>query len=227
MKGVISVNVDRCLGCRTCELECAVSHAGEKDILVAVEKGKALQPRLKVEQGEGFVTPLQCAHCDFPPCESICPTGAISKKELGGMVTIEEEVCIGCASCQLVCPYGIPFPSSKERKMVKCDGCIERLKGNHSPVCVTSCPTGALKFLKLPDNLYPSRAIKVEEQARKRSTQVNLIKCRICHRGFASEKRLARIEQKIKMKREILEICPECRRKFYARKISIIGGRNE
>lgn len=58
----------------------------------------------------------------------------------------DQDKCIGCHSCAMACPYGAPtFLSFDERdKMVKCDGCIERLRNGLEPACVRACPVGAL-----------------------------------------------------------------------------------
>lgn len=65
---------------------------------------------------------LSCASCrDCHLCETICPTGAITRNELqaeslsGGIATLEvdyeyisdDEACIGCGFCSDTCPCGI------------------------------------------------------------------------------------------------------------------------
>ena len=46
-----------------------------------------------------------CMHCADPVCMIGCPTGAIHRSELGGMVVINDDTCIGCATCANSCPY--------------------------------------------------------------------------------------------------------------------------
>ncbi|HYA59512.1 MAG TPA: 4Fe-4S dicluster domain-containing protein, partial [Burkholderiaceae bacterium] len=64
---------------------------------------------LDIESGEfpdvrrSFV-PVSCMHCANPPCEEVCPTTA-TKKRADGLVTIDYELCIGCANCVMACPY--------------------------------------------------------------------------------------------------------------------------
>ena len=43
----------------------------------------------------------------------------------------------------MACPFGAPSFDG-EGKMVKCDGCVERLRRGMVPACVRVCPTGAL-----------------------------------------------------------------------------------
>jgi phenylacetyl-CoA:acceptor oxidoreductase subunit 1 len=48
--------------------------------------------------------PVGCQHCDEPPCLDVCPTTA-TKKRADGIVTIDYDICIGCAYCAVACPY--------------------------------------------------------------------------------------------------------------------------
>jgi phenylacetyl-CoA:acceptor oxidoreductase subunit 1 len=48
--------------------------------------------------------PVGCQHCDDPPCLAVCPTTA-TRKRADGIVTIDYDLCIGCAYCAIACPY--------------------------------------------------------------------------------------------------------------------------
>jgi Fe-S-cluster-containing dehydrogenase component len=92
----------------------------------------------------GFVS-LACQHCGDAPCVMACPTGALSRSSENGIVLIDRNLCVGCHSCALVCPFGAPhFPEG--HKMNKCDFCRDRLDHGLEPACVRVCPTGALGF---------------------------------------------------------------------------------
>ena len=54
---------------------------------------------------QNFHSALLCNQCSQPECASICPTGAIDRMP-GGGVSVQDESCIGCGLCTLVCPYG-------------------------------------------------------------------------------------------------------------------------
>jgi len=48
--------------------------------------------------------PMLCQHCEFPPCEDVCPTGA-SFRRADGIVMVDRHICIGCRYCMMACPY--------------------------------------------------------------------------------------------------------------------------
>ena len=91
----------RCVGCQTCTAACR--HAN------ATPPGVQWRRVLDVEAGEypdvqrAFV-PVGCMHCDNPPCMEVCPTTA-TRKRADGIVTIDYDLCIGCAYCAVACPY--------------------------------------------------------------------------------------------------------------------------
>lgn len=136
---VLYPDLNRCVGCKTCEIACAIEHSKGKTLFSALEEGvKSHMDVVFV----GIPVPMNCRHCIDAPCMGVCPTGAIERSE-NGPVTIDQSKCIGCRSCAVVCPFGaIRF----ERTASKCDQCIERLKRGMRPACVESCPVGALKF---------------------------------------------------------------------------------
>ncbi len=79
---VIGVHMDRCTGCKTCELYCGAERGSEgKTLLKAVQESPVPQPRVRVE-GSGDVSfPLQCRHCLQAPCLDACLTGALTRDE--------------------------------------------------------------------------------------------------------------------------------------------------
>ncbi len=146
MKALIFVDVKKCLGCRSCEIECAVSHSISKELLKAIKEIPSPQHRIRLESLEGFSIPLHCRHCEAAPCIQACPTKAIKRDNIDAPVVIDGNVCVGCSSCVIVCPFGIPRLSKDGKVVIKCDLCMERLASEEEPACVVACPTGALKF---------------------------------------------------------------------------------
>jgi len=149
MKGVIVVDVERCLGCRSCETACAVEHSVSKDLFKAIEEVPLPQYRVTVEAVGELSAPLQCRHCEDAPCVQICPTHALEKVGPGQSVTVKKELCIGCKWCILVCPFGVIGMDRAGKVIIKCDLCLERTEAGKRPACVEACPTGALNFLEL------------------------------------------------------------------------------
>ncbi len=149
MKGIIVVDVERCLGCRSCELACAVEHSVSKDLFKAIEEAPLPQYRVTVEAVGELSAPLQCRHCEDAPCVQICPTHALEKLEVGQPVTAKKELCIGCKWCILVCPFGVIGMDRAGKVIIKCDLCLERTEAGKLPACVEACPTGALRFVKI------------------------------------------------------------------------------
>lgn len=133
----------RCVGCQTCSAAC--KHAN------ATPPGVQWRRVLDVEVGEypdvqrAFV-PVGCQHCDEPPCLDVCPTTA-TKKRADGIVTIDHDICIGCAYCVVACPYqarsrtmratfayGPPSEHETQRRddsrlavATKCSFCVDRI----------------------------------------------------------------------------------------------------
>lgn len=165
MKKVIYIDVEKCLGCRSCELECAVAHSAAKSLLGALREEPRPRPRVQVETAEGFIVPLQCRHCEDAPCVAVCPSGALKKLGPEQPVIFQEERCIGCMTCVVACPFGLIRPD-RDRSVLKCDFCIERQEEGLEPACVSACPTGAIQVRSLDE---------VAQEARRRTAQSLLV----------------------------------------------------
>jgi anaerobic dimethyl sulfoxide reductase subunit B (iron-sulfur subunit) len=88
---------------------------------------------------------LSCQHCGDAPCIVVCPVGAISRRAADGVVLVDRNLCVGCHSCELACPFGAPkFP--EDGKMAKCDFCNVRRDQGLKPACVRVCPCQALDY---------------------------------------------------------------------------------
>jgi carbon-monoxide dehydrogenase iron sulfur subunit len=141
---VIGVHLDRCTGCRTCELYCATERGSEeKSLLKAAQASPKPQARLRVEGGGGVSFPLQCRHCLDAPCLDACLAGALIREEKTNLVVIREDRCIACWTCTAFCPYGVIFPWPERKIALKCDRCAYM----EEPICVDVCPTRALELV--------------------------------------------------------------------------------
>ncbi len=160
----VFVRPELCIGCRHCEIACAVSHAKNHDIIGAAGEAKRSQPRIFVETWHGYLTfPNRCRHCDPAPCMQVCPTGALVRDEATGSVGIAYSRCIDCAVCAMACPFGI-IRFSPVRQLdtdrevnAKCDNCLERQREGKIPACAWACKTGALEFGEVNDLIRTSR----------------------------------------------------------------------
>lgn len=152
MDSSIYVDVSLCAGCGACVVACM----DQNDIYP--EKGQpALRRIYTMEEGQSpdasiLYVSAACMHCADSPCVIGCPTGAITRDAKTGAVLVNRDTCIGCHSCALACPFGVPRYDSQD-KMHKCTMCVERVQAGLKPACVRVCPTGALKFQPINETL--------------------------------------------------------------------------
>lgn len=132
MEKLIAITIDKCTGCRSCELACSYSKTG------LFNPSRSRVRVIKMEEA-GLDLPILCQQCEDPICMDVCPVDAIKRKK-DGIVDIDHSLCRGCRACLMVCPYGAI--SIDDGQMVKCDLC----DGN--PQCVQWCVTGALQYTK-------------------------------------------------------------------------------
>ena len=157
MKGILVVNAPRCLGCKSCELACAVEHSQSGSLFEAVFESPAPSSRVDVVKGERYAVPLQCRQCEDAPCAAVCPTDALTRTDQDSPVLVNQERCIGCKWCVLACPFGVISINSESRAVIKCDQCFERVERGEMPACVSACPTSALQYKSLSDVVTKKR----------------------------------------------------------------------
>lgn len=173
------IDLRRCVGCFACVMACKAEHATPKGVtwnrVIVEEKGEYPQARMSFK-------PILCNHCSNPPCLSVCPTGATSKRP-DGIVTVNAKKCIGCQYCVVACPYqarsfnkasegyfpkyGLTVLEQQGYKQHikgtpgKCVFCYERVDQGKDPACVVGCPGRARIFGDLDDpNSEVARLIK-------------------------------------------------------------------
>jgi len=139
----IWVDRDKCLGCRTCELRCAVERDSvSKTLLGAVREEHRPAARVMVSGRTGEAFPIQCRHCEDAVCIRVCPAGAMQRNPETGTVFVDRSRCRGCWMCVMACPFGAVQPAAEFKTALKCDACADM----EEPACAASCPTGALVY---------------------------------------------------------------------------------
>jgi len=178
MRWGMVIDLKRCIGCYGCQLACKAENGTPPGVYFARV--------LKREEGtypmaSAITLPVLCNHCDEAPCVDVCPTGASFKWE-DGIVDIDHDLCVGCRSCMVACPYTnryfndqdpsyfpqgpTPYDSARtaqyqQNVVMKCNFCRDRVRAGGVPACVANCPTIARIFGDLDDpNSEVSRLIK-------------------------------------------------------------------
>ncbi len=137
----IWVDGDKCLGCKACEIACAVERGSlSKTLLGAVKEDPKPVANVTVVGAAGRSFPLQCRHCESARCLSACPSGAMSRDGESGLIAVDANTCCGCWMCVMSCPFGVIKPLAAYKKAAKCDACMNM----DEAACVAACPTGAL-----------------------------------------------------------------------------------
>jgi len=169
----VVANPHKCIGCRACEIACAIAHL-ETSVVAASAMNTPFLPRLNLVQTPLITMPIQCRQCDDAPCANICPVSAITHQD--DKIAVNTKKCIGCKSCMIACPFGAVdlVPEYKNGQIVeqnslqlkngenghnkdkliahKCDICTGRKEG---PACLEACPASAFVVVK-PDELKKS-----------------------------------------------------------------------
>lgn len=133
--GKLIFTPDLCTGCRACELACSFISEG----VFAPAKSRIRVVRM---DEDGIDVPIGCLHCEDAPCIMVCPVKAIKRHEETQAVVIDQDICIGCKECIVVCPFGAIQYDETKRLIYKCDLC------QGEPECVKWCYTGAIQYTK-------------------------------------------------------------------------------
>ena len=95
------IDLKKCIGCWGCSISCKEEHFLPRGILW---NRVLIGERGKFPTTEKVMVPVLCNHCEEPACVEVCPTGASLQRD-DGIVWVDSEVCIGCRSCLIACPY--------------------------------------------------------------------------------------------------------------------------
>jgi len=143
---IIVTELEKCVGCHSCEIACAVRWSESQDLAAAIAESPMPASRVHVLGVGHQPVPLQCQQCEDAPCASVCPTKSLYRPEPNRPVVFRRDICIGCSSCVLVCPFGV-LMRADGGIMAKCDLCWDRVAEGKKPSCVEACPNKARKLV--------------------------------------------------------------------------------
>ncbi|HIE07533.1 MAG TPA: 4Fe-4S dicluster domain-containing protein [Desulfarculaceae bacterium] len=141
------IDLDRCVGCHTCEIACKF----ENDVPLGIWRGwvKEIEKGTQPNVVRSF-RPTLCNHCENPICVKVCPVHASWQRE-DGIVMINPHLCVGCKYCMASCPYEVRYIHPQKGIIDKCDFCSTRVDAGLKPSCVEACPASARIFGNLND----------------------------------------------------------------------------
>ncbi|MCL2889117.1 MAG: carboxypeptidase regulatory-like domain-containing protein [Eggerthellaceae bacterium] len=156
---VFLFDVDKCNGCRNCQVACKDEHCGTDWPAYAKAQPDTGQFWLKVdEQIRGQVPKVKisytlrfCQHCGNAPCAEVCSENAFVRRQ-DGLLILDYEKCNGCMDCVEACPFGSIFANEELGIAQKCTGCAHLLDDGHElPHCVDVCPHDAFLFKEMDE----------------------------------------------------------------------------
>jgi TPP-dependent indolepyruvate ferredoxin oxidoreductase alpha subunit len=128
----------KCIGCGTCEKVCSFKRE---------HVSNSAKSRIRVARvNEVNRVALTCQVCSNAPCVASCNKGALSKCVTTGVISVDENKCVGCGLCVKACLHGAVFLDSEKRRVLICDTC------QGEPACVKSCPKYALTLVGRSDD---------------------------------------------------------------------------
>ena len=141
------IDLDICAAgqCKKCEIECSFFyHTGNNGIISVAELA---------------TYSLVCRRCEEPHCVNACPVEALEQQKDKDKLLIRHNMrCISCKSCSHACPYGTIYPELVPLLIHNCDFCLDRRKSKDEPLCIKTCPYGALSLkdadAKLDENTF-------------------------------------------------------------------------
>ena len=158
----IDLDVSKCISCSACVVACM----DQNDI--DLPRGQKPFRNVFDMEGKGDKgttyshLSLACMHCTDAPCIIACPSACIRKDPETHLTVFDTTNCIGCHSCAMACPYGVPA-FGQDGKMIKCDGCYVRVQNGMKPACVRACPTQALRLVDVdaPSEIPPEHSLRM------------------------------------------------------------------
>ena len=149
-----------CTACRGCQVACKQWHnlPAEKTINrgsyqnpadLSFNTYKLVRMREEIIDGKlkWLFFPDQCRHCLEPPCQDTAgePTAIFTDQATGAVIYTSNTKGLDADEIIESCPYNIPR-KAPDGTLAKCDMCLDRVENGLLPICVKTCPTGAMDF---------------------------------------------------------------------------------
>jgi len=141
------VDLDVCFSgqCKECVIQCSYHYRPGNNGIVSV--------------AELATYYLVCRRCEEAHCINSCPQEALEQQEDKEKLLVRHNMrCISCKSCAHACPYGAIYPELVPLLVHNCDFCLDRRSQKGEPLCIKTCPYGALSLKeadrKLDENMF-------------------------------------------------------------------------
>lgn len=168
MSKTFFIDTSRCTACRGCQVACKEWQGFPANQTKQLGWGSHQNPpdlnpynykivRFSEYKINGRVIwnffPDQCRHCTEPPCkvaaDAHVKNAVVIDSDTGAVIFTERTKKIsndGFLQMKEYCPFNIPRRNEESGIINKCDMCLERIEAGHLPMCVKTCPTGAMNF---------------------------------------------------------------------------------
>ena len=130
------IDLDRCNRCPKCVIECSYFYHPGNNGITSLREIAAYA--------------VICRQCEEGTCVLACPKEALEKQK-DKILKRYNLRCIKCNSCSFSCPFGTILPEFIPYAFSHCDFCLDR-RQKDIPLCVKTCPYGALKYGKFEPN---------------------------------------------------------------------------
>ena len=160
MRKVLVFESKKCIGCRSCEQICTMTHIG----VTNPEKARIRIIRdheLQMDIG------VYCHQCGDAPCVQACKFDALARDPKTHAIQVKEENCVACRACIEECPFAAPSMHPSGEHVLICDLC------GGEPQCVEICPEHAIQYVGIDktDNIHKSQYVKKMSQTFKEANK--------------------------------------------------------